>query len=84
MRPRGPVTHTHRVSAALLRHLLAITEDDAIVVLGVLQIILSKYRIARGQRVSRQRDILLGDVRGRATDFYVRSGALKAAHQGVL
>jgi hypothetical protein len=72
-----------RIHAAL-GHLLAVAQDDAIVVLGMLQIILSKYRIARGQRVSRQRDILFGDVRGRATDFYIRSGALKAAHQGVL
>jgi hypothetical protein len=72
-----------RIHAAL-GHLLAVAQDDAIVVLGMLQIILSKYRIARGQRVSRQRDILFGDVRGRATDFYIRSRALKAAHQGVL
>jgi hypothetical protein len=72
-----------RVHTAL-SHLFAVTQDDAIIVLGMLQIILRKHRIARGQRIPRQCDIFLGDVRGRAADFYVRSGTLKAAHQGVL
>jgi len=84
MRPRGPVTHTHRVSAALLRHLLAITEDDAIVVLGVLQIVLSEHRIAGRQRIPRQRDVLLGDMRGRAADFHIWPRALETTHQGIL
>lgn len=82
MRTSGPVTHG--VNAALLRHLFAIAEDDAIVVFRVLQVILSQHRIARRQRVARQRYVLLGDVRGRAADFHIGPRALETAHQGIL
>lgn len=34
------------VDAALLRHLLAIAQDDAVIVLGVLEIVFRKHRIA--------------------------------------
>jgi hypothetical protein len=73
-----------RIDAALLRHLLAVAEDDAIVVLCVLKIVFRQDRIARRQRITRQRNILLRNVRGRATDLYVRSRALEATHQGIL
>lgn len=82
MRPRGTVAHG--VNAALLRHLLAITENDAVVVLSVLKIILCQHGIARRQRVTRQGYVLLGDVRGRAANFHIRPRALETAHQGIL
>jgi hypothetical protein len=46
-RMRAGGTVAHGVNAALLRHLFAIAEDDAIVVFRVLQIIFSEHRIAR-------------------------------------
>ncbi|CAA2143951.1 hypothetical protein HYPP_04497 [Hyphomicrobium sp. ghe19] len=82
MRASGPVTHG--VDATLLRHLFAIAEDDAIVVFRVLQVILSQHRIARRQRVTRQRYVLFSDVRGRAADFHIGPRALETAHQGIL
>jgi len=82
MRPRGTVAHG--VNAALLRHLLAIAENDAVVVLSVLEIILCQHGIARRQRVTRQGYVLLGDVRGRAANFHIRPRALETAHQGIL
>ena len=44
MRPRGAVAHG--IDTALLRHLLAIAENDAVVVLGVLEIIFGQHGIA--------------------------------------
>ncbi|SFV38238.1 hypothetical protein SAMN04488557_3647 [Hyphomicrobium facile] len=82
MRAGGPVTYG--VNTALLRHLFAIAEDDAIVVFRVLQVILSQHRIARRQRVTRKRYVLLGDMRGRAADFHIGPRALETAHQGIL
>lgn len=82
MCPRGTVAHG--VNAALLRHLLAIAKNDAVIVLGVLEIILCEHGIARRQRVTRQGYVLLGDVRGRAANFHIRPRALETAHQGIL
>ncbi|CCB68116.1 membrane protein of unknown function [Hyphomicrobium sp. MC1] len=82
MRPRGAVPH--RVHAALLRHLLAIAQDDAIIMLGVLEIVLSEHRIARRQRIARQADVLLGDMRGRTANLHVGPRTLEAAHQRIL
>ena len=82
MRPSGAVAQ--RINAALLRHLLAVTQDDAIIMLGVLKVIFSQHRIARRQRIARQRDVLLGNMRGRAADFHIRPRTLEAAHQGIL
>lgn len=69
-----------RIETALLRHLLAIAEDDAIIMLSVLQIIFCENRIAGRKRVARQRNILLGNMRGRAADFHIRPRTLEAAH----
>jgi hypothetical protein len=42
--------------------LVAEGHDDAVVVLGVLQIVLSQHRIARGCRIAGERHVLFGDV----------------------
>lgn len=46
--------------------------DDAIVMLGVLEIALSRYDVAGGQGVARQRHVLLSDMRSGAADLHVR------------
>ena len=58
--------------AALADLLVAEGHDDAVVVLGVLQIVLGQHRIAGGLRIARERHILLGDMRRRAADLHVR------------
>ena len=83
MRTGGAVI-AKRINSALLRHLFAVAQDDAIVMLGVLKIIFSENRIARRQRIARQRNILFRDMRGGATDLHVRTRALEAAHQRIL
>ena len=45
MRARRAVV-AERIDTALLRHLFAIAQDDAIIMFGVLQIIFRQYRIA--------------------------------------
>lgn len=70
--------------ALFVCHLLAMGEDDAVVVLGVLEIVLSENRIARRQRITRQRQVLIGDRLGRAGDFSVRTVAVVGARQRVL
>jgi hypothetical protein len=80
----GRTVIAERIHATLLRHLLAITQDDAIIMLGVLKIILSEHGVAGGQRITRQRNIFLGDMRWGATDLHVRTRALEAPHQGIL
>jgi len=82
VRPRCAIAH--RVHAALLRHLLTIAEDDAIVVLSVLKVVFGEHRIARRQRIACQRDVFFRDVRRRAANLYVRPRALEAPHQGIL
>ena len=72
------------IAATLADLLLAEAHDDAIVVLGVLHIVFSQHRIARRVRITRQRHVFLGDMRRRATEFDVRTGALKAACQRIL
>ncbi len=54
-----------------LLQLVAIGHDDAVVVFGVLQVVLRQHRIARRQRIARQRLVLLGDVSGGAAHFDV-------------
>ncbi len=70
--------------AALIEHLRLCGGDDAVVVLGVLEIILREDGIAGRKRIARERDVLLGDMRRRATDFDVRPRTLEAAHQRIL
>jgi hypothetical protein len=67
--PRSRAIHFARV----LHLLLAVRHDDAIVVLSVLQIVLSQYRITRRLGIARKRQVLLGDVRRRATNLNVWS-----------
>jgi hypothetical protein len=62
-----------REFAALL-HLLAISHNDAIVMLGVLQIVFSKNRIACRQRISGECHIFFGNMRRRAAYFGIGSG----------
>ena len=81
------LTQTRAGVAALiarLLQLLTIRHDDAVVVLGVLEIVLSQDRIARGLGIAGERQIFLGDVRGRTPDLDVGTIGLKAARQRVL
>ena len=64
--------------------LVAEGHDDAVVVLGVLQIVLGQHRIAGRRRIAGERHVLLGDMRGRAADLYVRARALEAARERAL
>lgn len=52
--------------------------------LGVLQIVLSQYRIARRLGVTRKLHVLFSNMRGIAANLDVRTGRLEAASQGVL
>ena len=62
-----------------LTQLLAIGHYDAGIVLGVLKVILRQHRVARRLGISRQRKILLGDMRRGAPDFHVRPVGLETA-----
>jgi hypothetical protein len=46
--------------------------DDAIVVLGVLEIALGRDYIPRSQRIARQRHVFLSDMRCGAPDLHIR------------
>ena len=83
-RMRASRAVAERIHAALLRHLLAIAQDDAVIVLGVLKIVFRKNRVAGRKRIAGQRNVFLGDMRGSAADFHIRTRALKAAHQRIL
>lgn len=80
-RTPGAVLH---LTAALSHLLLAERHDDAIVVLGVLEIILRQHGIARGLRVARESNVLFRDMGGRAPQLDVRARAFEAPRQGVL
>lgn len=70
---------------ATLRHLLfAIGHYDAVIMLGMLQIVFSKHRVATRLRISRQCDVLFRDMRRGAPDFHVRAGTLEAPRERVL
>jgi hypothetical protein len=81
---RGPHARNIRVESTLLNLLLAIGEDDPVVVLGVLEIILSQDWISGRLRIARQGDVFLGDMRGIAADLHFRAVRLVAARQRVL
>jgi len=70
--------------AALLHLLLAIRDDHAIVVFGVLKVILGEDGVAGGLCVPGKGDVLGGDVRRRAPDFDIRPIRLEAARERVL
>jgi hypothetical protein len=77
------MTAAIREFAALL-HLLAVRHDDAVVMLGVLQIVFSKNRIASRKRISCECHIFFGNMRRRAAYFGIGSGRFKAAGERVL
>ena len=70
--------------SALRTELLLRRHDDAVIVLGVLEIALRADEIARRHRVASERGIFLGDMRCRAADFYVRAVRFEAAREWIL
>jgi hypothetical protein len=72
------------IPALLLHLLLAVGKDDAVVVFCVLQIVFRQHRVARRQRIARQRHIFLGDLRRRAVNFLVRPVRLIGPHQRIV
>jgi hypothetical protein len=73
--------HTLATGAHLL---IAEGHDDAIVVLGMLEVVLGQHRIARRRRVACERHVFLGDVRRGSADLYVRTRAFEAAREWAL
>lgn len=83
------VAHSRRAETAdlpvlrqrltVLHLLLAVGHDDAIVVLGVLQIVLCQHRVSGRQSIARQLHVFLGDMRRRAADFRFRAAAFIAS-----
>ena len=67
------------LAAALLSLLLAVGDDHAVVVLGVLEIILGQHGVAGCLSVTRQSHVFTGDIGSGATDFHVRTVGLEAA-----
>jgi hypothetical protein len=57
---------------ARLTQLVAVSHDDARVVLGVLKVVFRQHRIAGRLRITSESKILLRNVRRRAPDFYIR------------
>jgi hypothetical protein len=72
------------VALEALLHLRLGGCDDAVVVLGVLQIVFRHDTVAGTLRIARQRRILLGNMLGRATDLHVWAGAVIGPGQRVL
>jgi len=71
--------------AAMLRpHLRLRGHDDAIVVLGVLEIALRRDHVAGRERVAGERHVLLGDMRRRAPDFHVGAVRFVVPRQWIL
>lgn len=64
--------------------MLAVGHDDAIVVLGMLQIVLCKDAVAGRLCIAGKRQIFFSDMRRRAADFYIWSVGLKAARKRIL
>ncbi len=64
--------------------LLAIGHDDAVIVLGVLQIVLRQHGIAGRGSIAGERHVFFGYVHGGATHLYVGSIRLVAARERVL
>jgi hypothetical protein len=69
---------------ALANRLIAERHYDAIIMLGMLQIVLRQDRISGRLGVTRQRHVFLGNVSRRATDLDVWAIALKIASQRIL
>lgn len=77
--------HKRTIGVATRTHVL-LTErhDDAIVVLGVLQIVFCQNRVTGRRGVARQRHVFLGNMGRCAPNFDVRAGTLKAPRHRVL
>ena len=58
--------------------------DQAKIMLGVLVVVFGSDRVAGTLRIAGKLQVLFGDVRGRAADFYVRSTGLVHAGQRIL
>src|SRR3954453_6656321 len=69
--------------AVLLVQLLLGGGDDAEIVLGVLEIVLGRHRIAARLRVAGELAVFLGDMLSRAADLHVRAIGLIALRQGI-
>jgi hypothetical protein len=70
--------------AVLTSHLVSEPENDAIVVLGVLEIVLRQHRIAGRLSVTGESRIFVGNVLWIAADFHIGSVRLEAARQRIL
>src|SRR5690606_12933998 len=57
--------------------------DDAVVVLGVLEIVLRHHPVAGALRVAGERGVFLGHLLSRAANLHVRAVALVAAGQRI-
>jgi len=68
----------------LLNLLLAVSEDDPIVVLCVLQIILGEDVVAGGLGIAGELHVFLGDMGRCAAHLHIRAVRLEAAREGVL
>jgi hypothetical protein len=66
-----------------LKHSLC-RRNDAVVVFGMLQVILSHHAVAGTRRITRQRHIFLGNMLGGSTNFDIRTRAVIASGQRVL
>ena len=66
-----------------LRHLRLRRRDDAVVVLGVLEIILAGNPIAARLRVARELHVFLGHMQRGAANLHVAAVALVRALQGI-
>jgi hypothetical protein len=64
--------------------LFAERHDDAVIVLGVLEIVLGQHRVTRRLCVARESDVLFRNMGGRAPQLDVRARAFEAPRQRVL
>ena len=72
------------IATALLHLLLAVGDNHAVVVFGVLEVVLGEDGIAGGLRIAGEGDVLGGDVGRRTPDFDVGAVRLEAARERVL
>src|SRR5690606_32869656 len=71
------------VALLLLRHLRLRSHDDAVVVLGVLEVVLRHHTVTGALRVARQCRVFLGDLLRGSPDVHVGPVALIAARQRI-
>lgn len=72
------------VSATLADLLLTVGHDDAIIVLGMLEIILRQHRVTGRLGIARQRHIFLGDVGGCTAQFHIGTVAFETPRERIL